>query len=111
MKISNRFPTHKTMHQWWNDKLIYVLRWGRDIIDSRGVGNDGTDEKPRVMKAEAEVRRVFAGEGRVEESGIHELKFIKAAVVETLRLHPPIAASEGIQGEVRDQWIRDTSED
>ena len=25
----------------------------------------------------------------MEESGIHELKFIKAVVKETLRLHPP----------------------
>ncbi|WJZ92498.1 hypothetical protein VitviT2T_011488 [Vitis vinifera] len=35
------------------------------------------------------VRREFAGKGTVEESGIHELKFIKAVVKETLRLHPP----------------------
>ncbi|KAL5737432.1 hypothetical protein ACOSP7_030193 [Xanthoceras sorbifolium] len=46
-------------------------------------------KNPRVMKkAQAEIRRVFDGRGKVDESGIHELKFLKAIVQETLRLHP-----------------------
>ena len=47
-------------------------------------------KNPRVMeKAQAEVRRVFDGKGDVDETGIDELKFLKAVVSETLRLHPP----------------------
>nr|QDZ36311.1 CYP71BE125 [Melia azedarach] len=47
-------------------------------------------KNPRVMKeAQAEVRRVFGRKGNVEENGIHELKFLKAVVKETLRLYPP----------------------
>ncbi|KAJ9693762.1 hypothetical protein PVL29_009631 [Vitis rotundifolia] len=33
--------------------------------------------------------RVFDGKGDVDETGIDELKFLKAVVSETLRLHPP----------------------
>uniref|UniRef100_F6I3L8 Cytochrome P450 71D10 n=1 Tax=Vitis vinifera TaxID=29760 RepID=F6I3L8_VITVI len=47
-------------------------------------------KNPRVMEqAQAEVRRVFDGKGDVDETGIDELKFLKAVVSETLRLHPP----------------------
>ncbi|KAJ4700815.1 Cytochrome P450 [Melia azedarach] len=47
-------------------------------------------KNPRVMKeAQAEVRRVFDRKGNVEENGIQELKFLKAVVKETLRLHTP----------------------
>ncbi|KAJ4700821.1 Cytochrome P450 [Melia azedarach] len=46
-------------------------------------------KNPRVMKeAQAEVRQVFDRKGNVEENRIHELKFLKAVVKETLRLHP-----------------------
>ncbi|KAJ9691393.1 hypothetical protein PVL29_013545 [Vitis rotundifolia] len=45
---------------------------------------------PIVMeKAQAEVRSVFDGKGHVDETAIDELKFLKAVVNETLRLHPP----------------------
>ncbi|KAK2639944.1 hypothetical protein Ddye_027739 [Dipteronia dyeriana] len=46
-------------------------------------------KNPSLMKeAQAEVRRVFDVKGKVDESGIHELKFLKAVIIETLRLHP-----------------------
>ena len=46
-------------------------------------------KNPRVMKeAQAEVRRVFDAKGNVDETTIHELKYLKAVVKETLRLHP-----------------------
>ncbi|GLT26372.1 hypothetical protein SLA2020_014440 [Shorea laevis] len=48
-------------------------------------------KNPRLMKeAQAEVRRVFDAKGEVDEGGIHELKFLKSIVKETLRLHPSV---------------------
>ena len=47
-------------------------------------------KNPRVMeKAQAEVRRVFSKQRNVDETGLHELKFLKCVIKETLRLHPP----------------------
>lgn len=43
-----------------------------------------------MEKAQAEVRQMFDGKGYVDESGIHELKFLKSVVKETLRLHPSV---------------------
>ncbi|KAL2347841.1 hypothetical protein Fmac_001841 [Flemingia macrophylla] len=46
---------------------------------------------PRVLKkAQVEVRKVFNLNGRVDESCINELKYLKSIVKETLRLHPPL---------------------
>ncbi|KAI9186116.1 hypothetical protein LWI28_013913 [Acer negundo] len=47
-------------------------------------------KNPRSMKkTQAEVRQVFNRIGTVDESSISEMKFLKAVVKETLRLHPP----------------------
>ena len=42
-----------------------------------------------MKKAQAEVREVFNMKGRVDETCINELKYLKSVVKETLRLHPP----------------------
>ncbi|KAJ9182554.1 hypothetical protein P3X46_006538 [Hevea brasiliensis] len=48
-------------------------------------------KNPNLMEeAQAEVRRVFDRKGTVDETGIHELKFLKSVIKETLRLHPPL---------------------
>ncbi|KDP39285.1 hypothetical protein JCGZ_01042 [Jatropha curcas] len=47
-------------------------------------------KNPSVMeKAQAEVRQVFKKKGQVDEEGMEELHYLKAAVKETLRLHAP----------------------
>ncbi|MED6192822.1 hypothetical protein PIB30_013713 [Stylosanthes scabra] len=47
---------------------------------------------PRIMqKAQIEVRKIFDKSGRVDETCINELKYLKSVVKETFRLHPPIA--------------------
>ncbi|WCJ35037.1 cytochrome P450 family 71 subfamily B polypeptide 2 [Euphorbia peplus] len=45
---------------------------------------------PRVMKkAQEEVRKIYIENGKLDESVVHELKFLKAILKETMRLHPP----------------------
>ncbi|KAI9116414.1 hypothetical protein K1719_012581 [Acacia pycnantha] len=49
-------------------------------------------KNPKAMKeAQEEVRRVYGGKGYVDESNLHQLKYLSAVIKETLRLHPPAA--------------------
>ncbi|WCJ35031.1 cytochrome P450 family 71 subfamily B polypeptide 12 [Euphorbia peplus] len=49
-------------------------------------------KNPRIMKkAQEEVRKVRAENGKLDESVIYKLKFLKAIIKETLRLHPPVS--------------------
>jgi len=48
-------------------------------------------KNPRMMeKAQIEVRRVFDPKGYVDETSIHELKYLRSVIKETLRLHTPV---------------------
>ncbi|XP_058093608.1 cytochrome P450 71A1-like [Magnolia sinica] len=45
---------------------------------------------PKTMKkAQDEVRRIVGNKGKVEESDLHQLEYLKIVIKETLRLHPP----------------------
>ena len=44
---------------------------------------------PKIMKkAQDEVREVFNRRGKVDEAGLEEMKYLKLAIKETLRIHP-----------------------
>ncbi|XP_031261101.1 cytochrome P450 71D11-like [Pistacia vera] len=44
----------------------------------------------RVLeKAQAEVREIFNREGKIDETSVDEMKYLKLVIKETLRLHPP----------------------
>ncbi|PIA58216.1 hypothetical protein AQUCO_00500272v1, partial [Aquilegia coerulea] len=45
---------------------------------------------PRVMeKAQEEVRRIFNGEKKIDQADIDKLNYLRLAIKESLRLHPP----------------------
>ena len=43
-----------------------------------------------MKKAQAEVREVFNRRGKVDETSINEMKYLKSIVKETLRFHAPV---------------------
>ncbi|KAF3431120.1 hypothetical protein FNV43_RR25850 [Rhamnella rubrinervis] len=46
---------------------------------------------PRVLKkAQQQVREVASNSGKVDETHLHQLPYVKAAVKESMRLHPPV---------------------
>nr|QNS29949.1 cytochrome P450 [Nothapodytes nimmoniana] len=48
-------------------------------------------KNPSILrKAQDEVRQVFDGKGYVDDSELHQLKYMKLVIKETLRLHPPL---------------------
>ena len=47
-------------------------------------------KNPRILKeAQREVREVFDEEGKVDETGLTKLKYLKLVIKEVLRMHPP----------------------
>ncbi|EOY12075.1 Cytochrome P450 71D10, putative [Theobroma cacao] len=72
------------------------------ILDIFGAGSETSSttvewalsemmKNPRVMReAQAKVRRVFEAKGNVDETGLHELKYLKAVIRETFRMRPSI---------------------
>ncbi|KAJ9128406.1 hypothetical protein P3X46_035207 [Hevea brasiliensis] len=78
------------------DDAIKAILW--DLVTAGAETSSSTMEWamtemlrfPESMKeAQVEVRRVYGEKGRVDESNLHELQYLKAVVKETLRLHPP----------------------
>ncbi|XP_045826991.1 cytochrome P450 71D11-like [Trifolium pratense] len=48
-------------------------------------------KNPRVLKkAQTEVRMIFEKTGKIDETCIDELKYLKAIIKEILRIHPPV---------------------
>ena len=47
-------------------------------------------KNPRILKmAQDEVREVYNRKGKVDETGIRDMKYLSLVIKETLRLHPP----------------------
>ncbi|RVW51597.1 Cytochrome P450 84A1 [Vitis vinifera] len=67
------------------------VRWYRDCGVCNRVGHGRDDEKPRrSQESSTELADVVGLNRRVEESDLEKLTYLKCALKETLRLHPPI---------------------
>ncbi|KAK2999715.1 hypothetical protein RJ639_023813 [Escallonia herrerae] len=56
----------------------------------RELGDVRNAKNPSVMrKVQNEVRRVCGNKGDIDETDLHELKYLHLVIKETLRLHPP----------------------
>ncbi|XP_031280326.1 premnaspirodiene oxygenase-like [Pistacia vera] len=76
-----------------NIKAVIVVRrfhcWGDTSSTTVEWAMSELLKNPRAMeKAQAEVRNVFRMKGTVDEEGLHELNYLKAAIKESMRLHP-----------------------
>ncbi|KAK7276931.1 hypothetical protein RIF29_18080 [Crotalaria pallida] len=80
-----------------NIKAIIQDIFGAGGETTSGVVEWGMSEmmkNPKVMEeAQAEVRKVYATKGYVDESELHQLIYLKSVIKETLRLHPPAPLS------------------
>ncbi|KAL4310907.1 hypothetical protein GQ457_01G006970 [Hibiscus cannabinus] len=77
-----------------NIKVVILVRyahgWDRDIFNYSRMAMSEMMKNPRILeKAQAEVRRVCDRTGDVNESDLHELKYLKLVIKETLTLHHP----------------------
>ncbi|CAI0552355.1 unnamed protein product [Linum tenue] len=94
------------------DLVDGLLKLQRNVVDQQGftltdknikgvIGSDTSSatvewamseliKNPTIMKkAQEEVRHMFGEKGKVEESRVHELSYLKLVIKETLRLHIP----------------------
>ncbi|XP_061375662.1 cytochrome P450 71D11-like [Gastrolobium bilobum] len=63
-----------------SDTTSGVIEWAiSEMVKNPGV----------MIRAQEEVRKVFGSRGYTDETALQKLKYLKAVIKETLRLHPP----------------------
>ncbi|CAI0387086.1 unnamed protein product [Linum tenue] len=71
-----------------NIKAVTVVETSATAIDWT-MAEMMKDERV-LRKAQEEVRQVYRGKTNVDESSLHELKYLDLVIKESLRLHPPL---------------------